>query len=63
MADLLWCIKPYDLELLAEYQEFETPEKVGLGDGYTVDALGIGNIHLRNLLCIKSCVYYRLQAS
>ena len=34
----------WNKELLAEYQEFETPEKVGLGDGHTVDALGIGNM-------------------
>ena len=25
----------------------ETPEKVGLGDGWTVDALGTGNVHLK----------------
>jgi len=38
------CFKPHDLDkkLLMNYQEFEVPEKVGLGDGQTVDALGVG---------------------
>ena len=30
--------------LLVNYQEFEVPEKVGLGDGRTVDAVGVGNV-------------------
>ena len=33
--------------LLFEYQEFKTPEKVGLGDGQTVDAIGVGNVHVK----------------
>lgn len=33
-------------ELLTDYQEFEKPEKVGLGDGRSVEALGVGNVHL-----------------
>ena len=37
----------WDKRLLTNYQEFVTPEKVGLGDGRTVDALGVGDIHLR----------------
>ena len=36
-------------ELLTDYQGFEIPEKVGLGDGRTVDAFGIGNMHLKML--------------
>ena len=31
-------------ELLINYQEFKHPEKVGLGDGRTVDAVGVGNV-------------------
>ena len=31
---------------LVNYREFQTPEKVGLGDGRTVDAIGIGNVHV-----------------
>ena len=33
-------------DLLIDYQQFTTPEKVGLGDGRTVDALGVGNVRL-----------------
>ena len=33
-------------ELLIDYREFEKPEKVGLGDGRSVEALGVGNVHL-----------------
>ena len=47
--------------LLTDYQAFETPEKVGLGDGHTVDALGCGNIHLGMLFKVsqpkKSIMY------
>jgi len=35
--------------LLTDYEVFETPEKVGLGNGCTVDAFGIGNVHLKML--------------
>ena len=41
----------WDKELLTDYQEFEVPEKVGLGDGRTVDAVGFGSVHLR--MCFK----------
>ena len=30
-------------ELISNYQELENPEKVRLGDGRTVDAIGVGN--------------------
>ena len=33
-------------ELLKDYQEFEKPEKVSLGEGLTVEAIGVGNVHL-----------------
>ena len=33
-------------ELLTDYREFKKPEKVGLGDGRSVDAVGVGNVHL-----------------
>ena len=35
--------------LLTSYREFETPEKVGLGDGRSVEALGVGDVHLSML--------------
>ena len=33
--------------LLSEYQEFKTPERVGLGDGWAVDAIGVKNVHVK----------------
>ena len=30
-------------KLLTDYQEFETPQKVELGDGSTVEAVGVGS--------------------
>lgn len=42
-----------DKDLLTDYQEFEVPEKVGLGDGRTVDALGVGNVHLNTLFKVS----------
>ena len=33
-------------EFLTNYHEFDTPQKVGLGDGRIVEALGAGNVHL-----------------
>ena len=32
---------------LANFREFKKPEKVGLGDGHTVDAIGVGNVYIR----------------
>ena len=49
--------------MLSEYQEFNTPEKVDLGDGQTVDAIGIGNIYVKMKLKMsepKKCVIYRV---
>ena len=37
----------WDKELLMDYREFETPEMVSLGDGWTVNAFGAGNVHLK----------------
>ena len=34
-------------EFLLDYREFATPEKVGVGDGRVVEALGIGNVRLK----------------
>ena len=33
-------------ERLVNYRKFDTPEKVGLGDGRIVEAEGVGNVHL-----------------
>ena len=49
--------------LLSEYQEFKTPEKVGLGGDRTVDAIGVGNVHVKMKLKVgepKKCVIYRV---
>ena len=36
----------WDRNLVTDYQPLERPEKVGLGDGHTADAIGFGNVHL-----------------
>lgn len=36
-------------EYLSQYRQFEIPEKVGLGDGRIVDAVGTGTVHLKML--------------
>ena len=33
--------------LLADFKEQDPPEKVGLGDGRTVDAVGVGNVKVK----------------
>ena len=43
-----------DKELLTDYREFDSPEKVGLGDGRTVDALGVGNVRSKDALQSES---------
>ena len=50
-------------KLLTDYEEFEQPEKVRLGDGRTVDAVGFGNIHLKMLFRVsqpKKSTMYRV---
>ena len=37
----------WNKQLLVNYKEFEIPEKVGLEDGCTLDALGAGEVHLK----------------
>ena len=39
-------IKTTREKLLIDYCEFEIPEKIELGDGSTVEAVGVGTIHL-----------------
>ena len=34
----------FQISLLHDYEEFVTPEPVGLGDGYTTSAIGCGRI-------------------
>lgn len=40
-------------EILSDYRQFEKPEKVGLGDGRTVDAVGVGNVHVEMVFGIS----------
>ena len=50
-------------KLLAEYEKFDKPQKVSLGDGRLVDAVGTGNVHLKMLFRIsepKTSVMYRV---
>ena len=35
------------LDYMTNYRTFDTPEKVGLGDGRVVEALGVGNVQLK----------------
>ena len=35
-------------KLLTDYREFKKPEKVGLGDDRSVEAVGVGNVNLSN---------------
>ena len=52
MAGGFWSIESHDAgdrKLLTDYLEFEKPEKVGFGDGRTVEAVGVGNV-LANML-------------
>ena len=39
--------------MTTNYREFETPEKVGLGDGRSVEALGVGDVHLSMLFKVS----------
>ena len=44
-----------------EHKEFNTPERVALGDGLAIDAIGVGNIHVKMKLKVgepKKCVIY-----
>ena len=34
----------FDISLLCDYEKFESPESVGLGDGYSVSAYGSGKV-------------------
>ena len=37
----------YQRGIFADYHEFEQSEKVGLGDGRTVDAVGVGKVYIQ----------------
>ena len=49
----------YERGILADYHEFELPEKVGLGDGSTVDAVGTGKVYIQVRSTISSDRYNR----
>ena len=40
-------------ELLTDYCQFEHPQLVGLGDGRTVEAIGVGNVHVDMLFSVS----------
>ena len=53
----------WNKQLLVNYKEFEIPEKVGLGDGCTSDALGTGEVHLQmqfNMSYTKKSIMYKV---
>ena len=50
-------------EFLVDYREFDTPEKVGLGDGRIVEAVGVGNMRFNMLFKVsdsKRAVMYNV---
>ena len=51
----------YDRNSYKEYTSFETPQQVGLGDGHTLDAVGIGTVEVIIQLSRKqkrTCMMY-----
>ena len=53
----------YKREMLQDYKKLETPENVSLGDGRTVEAIGVGNVRLRMKFKVsdpKECVMHRM---
>ena len=49
--------------VLTDYKAFDTPQKVSLGDGHVVHALGVGNVHLRMVFKVsqpKENVMYKV---
>lgn len=50
-------------ELLTDYKEFDQPENVRLGDGRTVDAIGVGNVSVNMLFRLskpKRCIIHQV---
>ena len=44
----------YQRNVLADYHKLEKPEKVGLGDGQTVDAIGVAKVYIQVRSTISS---------
>ena len=42
-----------DKELLIDYHQFDKPEVVSLGDGRTVEAVGVGTVYLNMVFILK----------
>ena len=57
--------------LLADFKELDSPEKDGIGDGRTVDAVGVGNVKVKwtckakrqSLLCYMEFYTYNVPIS
>ena len=54
---------PFESNILYDYKDFEAPEPVGLGDGHTVSAIGVGKVKVitqlhngRSVVCWMSDV-------
>ena len=43
----------YQKELLVNYRQFHNPQRVGLGDGRSVEALGVGNVNLEMIFKVS----------
>ena len=53
----------YSKDILIDYKEFSQPETVSLGDGRTVEAIGVGNVSLSMQFKVsdpKRCVMYKV---
>ena len=42
--------------LLLDYRKFEKPEMVGLGDGKTVEAVGVGTVRMKMLFRMSNSI-------
>ena len=56
---------PFESNILHDYKNFEAPEPVGLGDGRTVSAIGVGEVKVitqlhngRSVVCWMTDVLY-----
>ena len=43
----------FQREILLDYKEFKSTQLVGLGDGYTVEALGTGCVKVGNKISVR----------
>ena len=47
------CHMTWDLSIMYDYKAFEEPDAVSFGDGYSVEALGVGKVRVKMLIGSK----------